>query len=138
METDTDTNFRQGFEILKADDALGVVFGWAIVSKIDGEDYFDLQGDNITEEAALEAAVDFMVGDLEQKDMHVGKRRGTAVLFPMTSEVAKAFGFDTGGKFGVLAMAKPDPELFELHKQGKRTGFSIGGFAPREGIEEVV
>lgn len=133
----TDQHFKTGFEFTKVDEDLGVIFGWALVSKQDGEDYYDLQGHNITEEAAVEASIDFMLTSQVQKDMHKGKRRGTAVMFPMTSEIADAYGFDTGGRSGVMVMSKPDPDLFQLHKEGKRRGFSIAGFADRKGIEEM-
>ena len=39
------------------DEKLDLVFGGAIISKINGEDYIDLQGDIIPEDAMLEAAV---------------------------------------------------------------------------------
>jgi hypothetical protein len=44
----------------KVDEKLDLVFGGAIISKINGEDYIDLQGDIIPEDAMLEAAVDFI------------------------------------------------------------------------------
>jgi hypothetical protein len=36
-------------EVLKVDESLGLVLGWAIVCKKDGCDYFDLQEDHIPE-----------------------------------------------------------------------------------------
>ena len=45
-------------EVLKVDESLGLVFGWAIVCAENGNDYYDLQGDHIPESVMLEAATD--------------------------------------------------------------------------------
>ena len=48
-------------------------------------------------------------------------------LFPLTTEIAKAFGFETK-KTGLLCALKPsDPKVVEKFEKGVYTGFSIGG-----------
>lgn len=124
-------DFRVSTDICKVDDTLGLVFGWAIVCKQDGDDYFDTQGDHIPENAMLEAATDFMIHSRMAKDMHGGEESvlpGSVVFaFPMTTDVAKAFGYPTE-KTGLLIAMKPESkEILGKFQSGEYTGFSIGG-----------
>lgn len=126
--------------ICKVDESLGLVFGWAMVCKEGGEDYFDLQGDHIPEDAMLAASTDFMLNSRMAKDMHLedGELPGSVVFaFPMTTEVAKSFGIETD-KTGLLVAMKPESdEIFEKFKSGEYTGFSIGGYhINREEVED--
>jgi hypothetical protein len=129
-------------EVCKVDSSLGVVFGWAIICKQDGQEYFDLQGDHIPEDAMLEAATDFMANSRVAKDMH-GKAEedtlpGSVVFsFPLTADIAKAFGITTKTT-GLLIGFKPErADILEKFASGEYTGFSIGGSAAAENIEEV-
>lgn len=129
--------FRVDTEIIKYDDSLGLVLGWAIVCNIDGQPYFDLQGDHIPEDAMLKAATEFMQTSRPASYMHKGEfvERGSVVFaFPLTSEVAKAFGITTK-QTGLLIAMKPDPEMLKDFKSGKLRGFSIGGYRGKD--EEV-
>lgn len=115
--------------VTKVDTNLGLVLGWAIISKVDGKDYFDLQGDHIPEDVMLKAATDFMANSRSAKAMHAGPDRGSILFaFPMTTEIAKAFGIDTGGKTGLMVAAKFDSDVLAKFSDGSYTGFSIGGF----------
>jgi Putative phage serine protease XkdF len=127
--SDLDKRFDIGAEILKVDESLGLVLGWAIVSKKDGEDYFDLQGDHIPEDAMLRAAVDFMQHSRMAKEMHEGDSRGSILFaFPLTTDIAKAFGVETKTT-GLLIAMKPDSdETLQKFRDGTYTGFSIGGY----------
>lgn len=114
-------------KVLKVDDTLGLVMGYAIICKEDGEDYFDLQGDHITEDAMLKAAVDFMSNSRMAKEMHAGDEAGTVVFaWPMTTEVAKAFDLDVK-KTGLMIAMRPDEGMLAKFRDGTYTGFSIGG-----------
>lgn len=120
---------RTNFKVAKVDRSLGLVLGWAIVSKVDGQPYFDLQGDHIPEAVMLEAATDFMENSRAAKAMHAGPDRGSILFaFPMTEEIAKAFKFDTGGKYGLMVAAKFDEGVLAKFDDGTYTGFSIGGW----------
>lgn len=114
-------------EVAKVDSELGLVFGYAIVSNIDGEPYFDSQGDHIPEDAMLKAATDFMMHSRVAKEMHDGEPVGSVVFaFPLTGEVAKSLGIECK-KTGLLIAMKPDADTLKKFKDGTYTGFSIGG-----------
>lgn len=129
-------------EVAKVDSSLGIVFGWAIVCKKDGIDYYDLQGDHITESAMIEASSDFMANSRMAKDMH-GKEPsdilpgGVVFAFPMTEDIAKAFGIETNIS-GLLVGFKPDrKDILEKFASGEYTGFSIGGLVSANDMEMV-
>lgn len=115
-------------QVLKVDDSHGLVLGWAIVCKRDGKDYVDLQNDIIPEDVMLSAAVDFMASPRVAKEMHEGEPKGSILFaFPMTEDIAKAFGIETKTS-GLMVAMKPDsPEMLAKFKDGTYTGFSIGG-----------
>ena len=124
----SNSDFRTGTKILKVDTELGLVFGYAIVCKKNGEDYFDLQGDHIPEASMLEAALDFAENSQVAKEMHDDAERGTTpFLFPMTTEIAKAYGVEDIPQTGLMFAMKPDDAMLEKFKSGELTGFSIGG-----------
>lgn len=114
-------------EVAKVDSELGLVFGYAIVCKVEGEPYFDSQEDHIPEDAMLKAATDFMLRSRVAKEMHSGDAVGSIVFaFPLTAEVAKALEIDAR-KTGLLIAMRPGPEVMSKYKSGEYTGFSIGG-----------
>lgn len=131
----SDAAFRRDCDVLKVDDELGLVFGWAVICKEAGQDYYDTQGDHVEEEAMLNAAADFAQKSRVAGDMH-RVEDGTAVfLFPMTTEVAKAFEMTTP-RTGLLIAVKPSKEVLEKFKNGTYTGFSIGGTRQEEEVVE--
>jgi hypothetical protein len=131
-----ETNFRLDTKVLKVDEELGLVLGWAIVCLEKGKPYFDLQGDHIPEDTMLKAAADFMMNSRVVSRMHKAvEERGSVVFcFPMTTEIAKAYGITTD-KTGLMVAIRPDPALLKEFKEGKMTGFSIGGLRGED--EEV-
>lgn len=122
--------------ILKVDKSLGLVFGWAIICKNKGEDYYDLNIDkssgervpeHITEAAMLEAAMDFMNSSRVAKEMHSGEEKGNVPFaFPLTTEIAKAMGL-SGETTGLMIAMKPSKDVLAKFLDGRLTGFSIGG-----------
>ena len=122
-------------EVAKVDRGLGLVMGYAIVCKEDGEDYYDLQGDHVPEDAMLKAALDFMENGGVAKEMHRGDEAGSVVFaFPLTTDVAKALGVEAR-RTGLLIAMKPDPAMMKRFETGELTGFSIGGLRLKD--EEV-
>jgi len=114
-------------EVCKVDEDLGLVFGFAIVSTMDGEPYFDVQGDHIPDDSMLKASTDFMLHSREAKEMHKGGKAGSVVFaFPLTAEVARSLDIVTK-KTGLIIAMKPDAEMLAKFKSGELTGFSIGG-----------
>jgi hypothetical protein len=114
-------------KVSAVDQTLGLVMGFAIVCKQGGEEYFDLQGDHIPEDAMLEATTEFMLNSRTAKAMHAGEAAGSIVFaWPMTTEIAKAFGIEVNTT-GLMIAMKPDEEMMKKFVSGEYTGFSIGG-----------
>ena len=114
-------------KISKVDESLGVVFGYAIVCKENGVDYVDRQGDVIPEASMLKAALQYMLGDRPAQVQHTAASAGRIVFcWPMTQDIAKAFGIETQ-KTGLLVGMKTTPDVLSKFKDGSLTGFSIGG-----------
>lgn len=121
--------------VVKVDPGLGLVFGWAIICKQDGQDYYDLNRDSdgervpehIPEHAMLEAASDFMSGPRIHKVMHEGGEEGNVVFaFPLTTDIAKAMGIQTKNT-GLMIATKPSTTTLKRYISGELRGFSIGG-----------
>lgn len=119
--------------LVKVDDELGVVFGFAIVSTIDGVPYYDKQGDHIDDASLTKAALEFCDAGTAAKVMHQGYAVGTVpFVFPLTAEICKALNI-TSVTNGLLVGLKPDAVTLALIKDGTYPAFSIGG----ERLKEV-
>lgn len=132
------SKFEISTQITKVDESLGLVMGFAIICKQDGEPYFDLQGDHIPEDAMLKAALDFMENSQIAKEMHSGDQQGSVVFaWPLTEETAKAFGIETK-QTGLMIGMRPSADMLEKFKSGELTGFSIGGvIVDKEDVEDA-
>ncbi|GGB00496.1 hypothetical protein GCM10011491_30870 [Brucella endophytica] len=120
--------FATDAQVFKVDEGLGLVFGWAIVCKVDGKEYYDTQGDFIPEDAMLKAAADFMANSRMAKEMHEGGEKGSVLFaWPMTADIAKAMGIESKQTGLMIAMKPSSPEMLAKFKSGEFTGFSIGG-----------
>ena len=118
--------------IAKVDESLGLVFGWAVVSKVAGVPYVDLQGDHVPEDVLLRAAADFMAGDRPARVMHGTEDAGQVVFaWPLTADIAEAMGVETGQTGLMIGMRPDDPETLRRFRDGAFKGFSIGGRAVR-------
>lgn len=124
------------FQVAKVDEGEGIVYGYAFVCKVNGKPYVDSQRDYIPERAMLKAAYKFSVGMRKMDQMHDEVTCGQVVyLFPLTTEIAKAFNIRTD-KTGLLIGVKPTPDVLAKFKSGTYKGFSIGG--ERETEADVV
>ncbi len=130
--------------VAKVDDELGIVFGWAIVSKVDGEDYWDTQEDHIPEESMLRSSARYMAKSRIAGNMHryMGNTAesvepiGTVVFaFPLTTEIAKMMGIRCRLSGLMIGMKVARPDILAKFKSGEYTGFSIGGYRL---VDEVV
>jgi hypothetical protein len=125
--------------VLKVDESLGLVFGFAIVCKQDGEDYIDLQDDHIPEDVMLKSATEFMSDSRVAADMHQWDENGSPIktgsvvfAFPLTTDIAKSLNIETK-QTGLLIAMKPDSaETLQKFANGTYKGFSIGGSATKE------
>lgn len=127
-------------DILSVDEEHGLVIGWAIVCKVDGQDYYDLNVDadgphkgervpeHITEDCMFKAAAEAVgAGHVSGNDMHAGPDAGSYhFMFPMTTEIAKALDITTK-RTGLLVGYKPPADILAKFKNGTYTGFSIEG-----------
>ena len=129
--------FATAAQVCKVDEKLGLVFGYAMVCKVKGEDYFDTQGDHIPEDTMLRVLTKFMQGDGIAKEMHTGEQVGKYVFaFPLTTEIAKSLDIQTEKTGALVAMKPESDDLLRKFRDGVLTGFSIGGINPV--YEEVV
>lgn len=132
--------------VIKVSEELGLVFGWAIVCKVDGRDYYDQNIDrdtlervpeHIPESVMMKAASIFMGdGNRPGNEMHQGPDLGQFVFaFPLTTEIAKALDIETR-KTGLLVAFKPTESVLQKFKDGTYRGFSIEGasWAPKEDV----
>lgn len=130
-------------KVSRVDEKLGVVFGYAIVCKVDGEDYYDLNIDqdgervpeHIPEDAMLKSSTVFMEHHRVAKEMHSGDQTGQVVhSLPLTTDIAKALDIVTD-KTGWIIGMKPSKAALAKYASGEYTGFSIGGVRIRN--EEI-
>jgi hypothetical protein len=134
-------------DVISVDEEHGLVFGYAIVSKIANaagelEDYYDLNVDqdgvhkgqrvpeHITEDCMFKAAVEAVsVGThVPGNDMHAGPDVGSYYfMFPVTTEIAKALGWEVKKTGLVVGYHPGDDAMLAKFKNGTYTGFSIEG-----------
>lgn len=126
---DENLNKKLEFEVLKVDEQLGIVFGWGMVCKVNGDDYYDTDNEHFGEQFMLKAASDFMKGARINNDSHTPNDVGTVVhSFPLTTDIAKSMGVSslmTGWMVGV----QPDSDSLAKFASGEYKGFSIEGGA---------
>lgn len=120
--------FNYSAQMMKVNDELGIVFGFGIVCKVDGQPYVDAHNDHIPEDGMLNAVTDFMKNSRVAKEMHQGAPIGEVLFsFPLTSDIAKSLNIETV-RTGWLVGFKPDgDEVLSKFRDGTYTGFSIGG-----------
>ena len=121
-------------KVVKVDESLGVVIGYAIICKeLDDEgefqEYVDLQDDHVTEKAMTECALEFMEKSRVAKLQHDGDPIGQVVFgLPLDEDTADKLGM-TLTKTGFIVGIKPDDKgVLAKYASGELTGFSIGGF----------
>lgn len=140
---------RDQFKVAKVDESLGLVFGFGIICKMDGQDYYDwnvdhagphkgkLVPEHITEAAMLKSATWFAMGERPGNVQHEGPDVGTyPFVFPLTEDIAKAMGITEYKKSGLMVAYKPPKDVLAKFLDGSLTGFSIEGMRlPGETVE---
>jgi hypothetical protein len=114
----------------------GLLFGWSLISHIDGQPYYDAYDTHFPEAVVLRSAEDFMQGSREVRvrhDVRIGK---VVFAMPLTSDIAAALGITTErGRTGLIVGWRPDdPRWLERYESGDLTGLSIGGKARLENV----
>ena len=132
-------NFEIYAEIAKLDDEQQIVFGWGSVTKIGQVPYVDSQ-DDVIEDTDLEKAVhDFMLAPMHD-EMHQRLVPTSKIVesFVATDEkLRKMFPNEQipqGIRGWWIGIKIFDPELYQKHKNGTYSGFSITGSAHRKKV----
>lgn len=125
--------------VSKVDDEKRQVFGWCSLTKVNGEEVVDRQGDYIPLEEVEKSAYDYVIHSRKGGDMH--KRDGETPLH--TSDMIESFVVtpEKLEKLGLEPDAMPhgwwvgfkvnDDEQWESVKKGERNHFSIHGKGKR-------
>lgn len=113
--------------IVKMDDDLRVVWGWASVIAEKGAVVVDHHGDMISEADLVKAAHGF-AAVRRIKAMHAGEPIGEMVeSVVMTPALQKALGIDLGIVGWLIAARITDDAAWQKVKGGELPAFSIGG-----------
>jgi hypothetical protein len=125
--------FSKTSEPLRFDKKLGLCFGWFCFSKQAGVEYDDEHGDHFPDDELVIAVDALMAKAGSEREInieHAGAGRGSiATAVAMTEDVAKAYGIDTHGTYGVLGSFRPDAALLKSIEAGERFCLSIEGHA---------
>lgn len=117
------------FEVKKFDAKQRIVFGFAVVSKVNGEDYYDSQNHHITEAAVMKAAERFADSARRGEEQHSGKQIGDLPLvMPVTTETAQALGMSTERTGLLVGFRVRDDEAWAKFEKGAFGGLSIRGY----------
>ncbi len=139
-----DDDVRIPVEIAKAaiDEDLRLVGGFAYVSKRGGELLTDTQGDSIDGEVLREAVHEFMKTGRTLGFMHAQGEDGTPVSAGEVVEMAvfagdfRPPGMDPDVDAMWVVTKIHDESAWAMVKAGLMTGFSIGGKAQREPVDD--
>lgn len=132
--------FQLYIPISKMDDSIQAVFGWGSVTSVDGKPLEDLEGD-IIEDYELEKAVyDFMLSP-KHDEMHERLVDDSIIIESVVitdEKLGKMFPgqeLPKGNRGWWLGVKIYDLQLYNKHKSGEYTGFSITGTATRKEVD---
>lgn len=135
------TKAKHTFTILKADDDLHRVFGWANVAiRSDGEQITDFQEDIVDPEDLENAAYNFVLFYRTGGELHENPDVATLIeSCVFTKEKQAAMGLPDGSlpEGWWIGFQVNDPDVWEKVKSGEYSMFSIEGTAIREEVEET-
>ena len=130
--------------ILKIDEELRLVFGWANVTVYDGASVVDSQNDVIASTVLVKAFMDFMANSRKGGLMHLQDKQGKTVgvgevvfAFPFTADLKKAMGIDIPEEGVMIGFRADSDAVWKAVKGGELKAFSIGGRAIRTPIREA-
>lgn len=127
-------------KVAKLDEAIGVVFGYALASTLDGgkTPHVDLQGDAIVGgDELIKIALAFAEGGALTDVMHDENPDGwVPFMLPINKETKEALQL-TSDIEGIAIGMKPSAETFKRFQSGELAAFSIGGTGIREPLTET-
>lgn len=131
-------------KVSKVDTDKRQVFGWCSLTKVNGEDVVDRQGDYIPLDEVEKSAYNYVIHSRKGGDMH--KRDGEAPLhtsdliesFVVTPEKLEALGLDSDAvpHGWWVGFKVNDDSQWEAVKKGERAHFSIHGKGRRREISK--
>src|SRR5262249_6359398 len=132
--------FEAVCKVALASEKMGLVFGWALASTLDGgkTPHVDLQKDAIVgDDDLIKIAAAFMEAGGPSDVLHSDVPDGR-VLFclPLTAEVLKALGLQSD-VHGLAIGMRPSPETFKRFLSGELNAFSIAGIGERELVKHT-
>lgn len=117
-------------DVVKFDDEQQLVFGWAYVTKENGEVVYDHSGEWMQTSTLEKAATEFMLTHRIGKTMHAGDKTADIVhSLPITKDIADALGIQSNREGWIIAQKISDKKTWDAVKSGKLPAFSIGGRA---------
>lgn len=125
------------FDLNLTDDEQQIVCGWANVSKVDDEDYYDLDGDHFPIELMEEAAHNFMTNacwpgralgeqHIKNEDGEIAVKGEIVESLIVDDATAKALQIGDPRRGWFIKAKIWDPTMWNDVKTGRFTGFSIG------------
>lgn len=131
--------FQTDIQVTKLDPDQRLIFGWASVAAINGQEVVDKQGDIIPVPELEKAAYDFVLYSREQGDMHSQIGVGRLVESLVFTAEKAAIGLVAKNEQGeqiygwFVGFKVESDEVWKAHKDGRRPELSIGG---RASVEE--
>lgn len=126
-------DFELTVPIVKSDEELRVVYGWASVIEQNGETVIDRQGDSIAPQTLVKAAHAFMQESRRSKEMHRGTSIGEVVeSIVLTKDVQKTLGVTLDKVGWYIAIKINNEDVWNKIQTGAYRAFSIGGRAKRD------
>lgn len=126
-------------KVAKLDEALGVVFGYAVASTVDGgkSPHIDLQGDAVVGgDELIKVALGFAEAGAQSDVMHDCVKDGwVPFVMPLNAETKQAFQL-AGDVEGIAIGMKPSAETFKRFQSGELAAFSIFGTGERTPLDE--
>lgn len=124
-------------QIKKIDEDKRLVYGWANVIEVGGNQVVDYQKDTIDEEELVQAAHDFVENSRVAKVSHNGGQKGTIVeSLVFTRELQKQLGIDLNMTGWLIGVKVNDEPTWQSIKKGDLKMFSIGGQAYKVPVYE--
>jgi hypothetical protein len=121
--------------VIKTDERLGLVFGWALASSLDGgkTPHVDLQNDAVVgDDDLIKVAAEFVDAGARSDVLHDESHDGRVVFcMPLTKDVNAALGIKSDVHGLAIAM-RPSPATFKRFLSKELNAFSIGGLGQRE------
>lgn len=128
--------------VAKASKKLGLVYGYAVVSKVKNEKtgefepFYDQgsltaedRAQHVPEPIALSASAEFMRGQRAIEEEHFGPKIGGMVVYGLyvDEEIAKSLGWEIKQTGFVVAVKPDDAAVLDRVESGELKGFSIFG-----------